>query len=182
MARESIRKKVFKRIEVKDSIGVEFSKEDNEQIFVLAQEIKNNFEMKNKHIEYLEKVMQRLCPNILGVAGVLIGAKLLSHAGSLKRLMELPTGTLQLLGAEKALFRHIRRKTKPPKYGVIINHPILIKAKEKGKAARVVASALSIAAKVDYFKGEYMAEKLLKDIERKLNPEINEEKNNNNKK
>ena len=112
-----------------------------------------------------------MLPNFHYIAGPLIGAKLLEHAGSVKKLVEMPSSTIQLLGAEKALFRHITKGTKSPKHGLIINHPIVQKAKDKGKASRLLADKLSIAIRIDYFKGEFKADKLLEEIKKKLNLE-----------
>jgi len=86
---------------------------------------------------------------------------------SLKHLAMLPASTIQLLGAEKALFRHIKTGSRSPKHGIIINHSIVQKAKrnEKGKAARMLADKLSICAKLDYFKGEFKAKEYKKELE-----------------
>ena len=102
---------------------------------------------------YLESLMNELCPRTLKCATALIGARLIDRAGSLKRLAQLPSSTIQVLGAEKALFRHIKTGSKSPKFGVIFAHPNVSNAmgKDKGKAARKVASEISKTIKVDYF-------------------------------
>ena len=81
----------------------------------------------------------------------------------------LPASTIQLLGAEKALFRHIKTNAKSPKHGIIINHQFVQKAqrKNKGKAARILADKLSLCARLDYFKGEFKGEEYKKELERK---------------
>jgi nucleolar protein 56 len=119
---------------------------------------------------YLQFVMKEYCPNMLAMAGALVGAKLLREAGSLKRLVEFPSSTIHLLGAEKALFRHLKSGARPPKYGILLQHPIVNNAKrdDKGKAARVLADKISIAVKIDYFKGEFIGDKLLEDVKKKL--------------
>jgi len=125
------------------------------------------------HLAYLEERMTELTPNIKKVAGAIIGAKLLALAGSLARLSRLPSSTVQLLGAETALFRHLRnRNARPPKHGVIFNHTTLQRAPKdmRGKVARVLADKISIASKIDYFKGEYMGDELVRQIEEKLAP------------
>ncbi|MBI5391799.1 ATP-binding protein, partial [Candidatus Woesearchaeota archaeon] len=96
-----------------------------------------------------------LCPNLSTTATSLIGARLISHAGSLKRLAELPSSTVQVLGAEKSLFRHLKTGSKPPRFGVLFQHPLVAEAAEnlKGKTARKLASKISIAVKQDYFRG-----------------------------
>jgi len=120
--------------------------------------------------KYLERKMTELCPNMTAVAGYLIGAKLLAYAGSTKRLAELPSSTIQLLGAEKALFRHITRNSLPPKYGVLHEHPMIARARKQdhGKVARLLADKISIASRVDYFKGAFIGDKLKEEIEKRF--------------
>ena len=79
----------------------------------------------------------------------------------------MPSSTIQLLGAEKALFIHLLKKTKPPKHGVLFDHPLVIShnKKEQGKIARAIADKISIAVKLDYFKGDFLGNKLRKELE-----------------
>lgn len=141
-----------------ESVGARFDKKDIEPITKLAEEIKRLMELKEREKDYLESIMGKYCPNLKEVAGVNIAAELIAHTGSLERLAEMSSSTIQLLGAEKALFRHLKNKSSScPKHGIIINHPLLVSAKQKehGRIARHLASAISISAKVDYFhKGE----------------------------
>jgi nucleolar protein 56 len=149
----------------KDSMGAELSKDDLEPVLELARETKSLFGLKIRHEKYLEKIMEGLCPNITAVAGSLIGAKLIAHAGSLFSLVKMPASTIQLLGAERALFRHIRTGSRCPKYGLIFNHHIVSQATNKGKAARILADKISIASRVDYFEGEFIGNKLRWELE-----------------
>jgi nucleolar protein 56 len=82
----------------------------------------------------------------------------------------MPASTLQILGAEKALFRHIKSGARPPKHGLIHEHQFLQNAKknEIGKKSRALADKLSIAVKVDFFKGEFIGKKLKKELEEKF--------------
>jgi nucleolar protein 56 len=156
---------------LKGEMGVELKREDMEEMYSFAAEIWRLHELKNKEEEYLGKLMKELCPNLKEVAGTIIGARLISLAGSLKRLSEMPASTIQVLGAEKAMFRHVRNKnSRPPKYGVIHEHPLIMKAKRPmhGKIARTLADKICLAAKVDYFKGEFIGEKLRIDLEEKF--------------
>ncbi|MBW2995630.1 C/D box methylation guide ribonucleoprotein complex aNOP56 subunit, partial [Candidatus Woesearchaeota archaeon] len=150
------------------SMGSDLNSSNIQPIFELAKKLKFLYELKEQQTKYLEKMMQETCPNVTAITGSLLGAKLLAHAGSLSHLAELPSSTVQLLGAEKALFRHIRAGTKAPKHGIIIEHPLVSDSKNKGKAARMIANKLSIAAKVDLYKGEFIGDKLRKDLENKL--------------
>lgn len=152
------------------SMGADLAKKDIEQIMQFAQHIVSLYDLRAQNEAYIESLMKGLCPNLLHLAGPLIGAKLLMHAGGLLQLCEFPASTVQLLGAEKALFRHLRTGAKPPKYGILLNHPIVATAPKdkKGKAARVLADKIAIAAKVDYFKGDFIADKLEKKIKSQI--------------
>ena len=151
-----------------ESMGADLDESDVKQILHLANEIIKLNELKEKDEKYLEKTMEENCPNIQKVAGTLIGAKLISLAGSFKHIAELPASTIQLLGAEKAFFRHLKTGAKTPKHGIIIQHYLVQKSRNKGKAARLLADKISIASKIDFFKGEFIGDKLLKEIEKKL--------------
>ena len=113
--------------------------------------------------------MKKLLPNFSKLAGTLIGAKILSISGSLDRLVKLPASTIQILGAEKALFQHLKTGSKPPKYGLLYQHPMVKKAKpdHKGKVARILAAKLSLALKVDYFTKRDISEELEKGLDEK---------------
>lgn len=146
------------------------SEEDYDMIRTTAKEVKRLYELKDEQLDYVQRVMQKYCPNTLAITGVSIGGKLISELGSIRKMSTVPSSTIQLLGAEKALFRHLKSGAKPPKYGYIINHPFILKAKrnEKGKVARMLADKISIAAKIDYFKGEFIGEELKNQIKNKF--------------
>ncbi len=167
---KSNKERLMKELKIKDSMGSELKKEDLNEILELAKQAFNLYELREKHESYLEKIMEKYCKNMKYLAGTLIAAKLLAQAGSLKKLVLFPASTIQMLGAEKALFRHITTGARTPKYGIIMQHPFVQNAKKdnKGKAARILADKISIAAKLDYFKGEFKADKLKKEIEEKL--------------
>lgn len=162
---------ILKEKKKKESMGAEFSKENIDPILNLSREIINLHKFKDSQLKYLENIMEKICPNMITITGVSIGAKLLEHAGSLKRLAEMPASTIQLLGAEKALFRHIKnKKNLPPKHGLLHEHPFISQSKKKehGKIARALADKIAIAVRVDYFKGEFIGDKLRKQLEKKI--------------
>lgn len=146
----------------KECMGADLDKKDIDIILELARMINENYALRKSLEKYLEQAMQEICPNIAAITGALLGAKLLAFAGSLKRLSELPASTIQLLGAEKALFRHIRGLGKSPKHGILVQHPLMEKTKlsDRGKVARALADKISIASKVDYFKGKFVGDEL----------------------
>lgn len=158
------------KIRKEDSMGANISNDDLKPIMALAEQLNSLYQLKEKQKEYLENLMKKTCPNLLEVAGPLIGAKLIGHAGSLKHLTEIPASIVQLLGAEKALFRHMKTGARPPKYGLIYSHQLIAQAKKKdqGKVARGLADKISIAIKVDHFKGEFIGDKLRKQLENKF--------------
>ncbi|MEM4397500.1 MAG: hypothetical protein QW757_02645 [Candidatus Woesearchaeota archaeon] len=162
---------LIKDLDIKNSMGKELQKSDNEQILNLAKTIQLLLKEKEQKEKYLETLIKENCPNLNEIAGFLISGKLISLAGSLKNLAFIPSSTVQLLGAEKALFRHmINKNAKPPKHGIIHEHSLLQKASKenKGKVARALADKILLAAKVDYFKGEFIGDKLKKDLEEKF--------------
>ena len=149
---------LMKKYKIKDTMGTELKKEDFSAILSLSSLILDLFKQKEKKEKYLEKLMQKNCPNLTTLAGYSVGAQLISKAGSLKSLVMMPASTVQLLGAEKALFRHmLNKKARPPKHGLILQHELLQKAKKqnRGKVARGLADKIAIAVKVDYFKGKF---------------------------
>lgn len=155
-------------IDEKDSMGANLSEKDVSAIMMLASQASNIYKLIEYHEDYLKRLENEACPNFTEVAGTTIAAKLIAHAGSLKRLVEMPASTIQVLGAEKALFRHIRNKKRnlPPKYGILREHQLIQKSREEmhGKAARSLADKLSIAIRIDYFKGKFIGDKLKKEL------------------
>ena len=150
------------------SMGYDLKKEDLEtieELFKLLKEIKKK---ENDVEKKIEKKMKEFAPNLSKVATPILGAKLIYLSGSLKKLSELPSSTIQLLGAEKALFRHLRTGARPPKYGILLFHPLMNKTKKKGKLARVLASKIAIASRVDFYGKEFIGDKLLKEVEEKI--------------
>jgi len=154
----------------KTVMGAELEKEDVNAIINLANHINELYSYKQSLEDYIENLMKELCPNLLAITGASIGSKLIRHTGSLERLAVLPASTIQILGAEKALFRHLVKKTKMPKHGIIFQHPLISKVNkdERGKAARALANKISIAAKVDRFKGKFIAEQLLHELHKRF--------------
>ncbi|NHV98723.1 MAG: hypothetical protein HA496_03645 [Thaumarchaeota archaeon] len=120
-----------------------------------------------KHIGML---MDETAPNLSTVIGPLLGARLISKTGSISKLASLPASTIQVLGAEKALFRALRKRGRPPKHGIIFQHPFVHMSPKKirGKVARLLASRIAIAARVDCFSGRFIGDELKKDIENRL--------------
>ena len=124
-------------------------------------EIMNNYaksihelQKSRKNIEnYIDHKMESIAPNLRLLVGPTLGAKLISHAGGINRLALYPSSTVQIMGAEKALFRHLKSGDRPPKYGLIYQHPQVRGAKwwNRGKIARMLAGRISLAVRRDVF-------------------------------
>lgn len=172
LIQEKSRRQLLEQLKLSENstMGSDLKEEDLKPVLVLASQISAINELKEKQLSYLEKIMVSYCRNLNELCGTSLGAKLLSMAGSLKRLALLPSSTIQLFGAEKALFRHLTRKSRPPKHGIILNHPFVQNApkQRRGKAARMLADKISMCARLDYFKGGFLAPKYKKELEEKL--------------
>ena len=116
------------------------------------------------------KSLKQVAPNMAAVVGASLSARLISIAGSLDNLAKMPASTLQVLGAEKALFRSLKTGARPPKHGVIFQHTAIHQSPrwQRGKIARTLAGKLSIAARVDAFHGDFIGEKLRDNVNKKV--------------
>jgi len=154
----------------KQSLGTEISTYDMNPISQLALFGVEILKIKDNLETYIEESMKEVAPNIQCLVGSLLGARLIALAGSLEDLAKSSSGTIQVLGAEKALFRHLRSGEDPPKHGVIFQSPYIHSSKkhQRGKIARALAGKLTIAARVDFFSGEFIGTTLLADLEKKV--------------
>ncbi|KAG9231067.1 putative nucleolar protein 58 [Amylocarpus encephaloides] len=133
------------------SMGTEITEEDLENIKLLAEQVVGYTEYRQQLSSYLTSRMQALAPNATELVGELVGARLISHAGSIMSLAKSPASTIQILGAEKALFRALKTKHDTPKYGLIYHASLVGQAtgKNKGKIARMLAAKTAIGLRVD---------------------------------
>lgn len=133
------------------SMGTEITDEDLENITMLADQVLSLSEYRIQLSEYLKNRMNAIAPNLTVLVGELVGARLISHAGSLMNLAKHPASTIQILGAEKALFRALKTKHDTPKYGLIYHASLIGQAsnKSKGKIARMLATKAALGLRVD---------------------------------
>ncbi|MFW9937771.1 MAG: C/D box methylation guide ribonucleoprotein complex aNOP56 subunit [Candidatus Thorarchaeota archaeon] len=119
---------------------------------------------------YLDNLMEKFAPNLTTLVGSLIGAKLISKAGNLKKLAYMPASRIQLLGAEKALYRFLKTGEKQPKHGLIFQWNLIRGSRpwNRGKISRLISGKIGITAKVDYFGGDFIADSISKEIEDKI--------------
>jgi nucleolar protein 56 len=142
------------------STGAEIKGLDLEMVKNFAGSIKSLQDTKKFLTDYVEQKMNEIAPNLSDLVGSLLGAKLVAHAGSLERLAMLSSSTVQIIGAEKALFRHLKTGERPPKHGLIYQFPEIRSAKWwlKGKIARALAAKISLAVRKDVYSGEFDAD------------------------
>jgi nucleolar protein 56 len=120
----------------------------------LADQVVLQSDLRRVLADHIEAAMEVVAPNIKELLTAAVGARLIAKAGSLARLATMPASTIQVLGAEKALFRALKTGARPPKHGILFQHPLIHSAPkwQRGKIARAVASKVAIAAKIDYFR------------------------------
>lgn len=163
---------IAKKIEQKssESIGANFDELDIEALNTCVDRIRDLQSTREEIHEYLEGLMDEVAPNLKTLAGSLIGARLISLAGGLEDLAKMPSSTVQVLGAEKALFRSLKKGAKPPKHGVIFQHPEIRGSPQeiRGNIARALAGKLTIAARVDAMSGKFVGDKLEKEFEERV--------------
>ena len=149
------------------SIGAEMSPEDEERVRNVAREGLRLIKLKREQENYIKELMSIEAPNLSAIAGPILGAKLISLAGGLEKLARLPASTIQVLGAEKALFRFFRTGRGAPKHGIIFQHPYVHGSPrwQRGKIARLLAAKIAIAARIDYFSREDRSSELRKALE-----------------
>ena len=137
----------------------------------IAKQVLDFHELRKKLEEHVETEMQVIAPNLSAILGTAVGARILGRAGSLKKMASLPASTIQVLGAEKALFRSLKTGSQPPKHGLLFQHAMVHAAPrwQRGKIARAVAAKAVIAARVDVY-GEGLNQTLLD----KLNIRVDE--------
>jgi nucleolar protein 56 len=152
------------------SMGADIAETDLTQIQALCESILSLNQLRQGLERYLDKAMEEVAPNVKALAGSLLGARLIAIAGGLINLAKLPASTIQVLGAEKALFRSLKTGTRPPKHGILFQHAYLHDAKKwhRGKIARALAGKLAIAARIDAFGGRFAGEELKADLERRI--------------
>ena len=159
------------KIDIPESMGSDIDPQDAEVMKQMASNVLSSMEARQTLEKFVQTRMKEFAPNTAQIAGPLIGARLISLAGGMERLAKMPTSTVQILGAEKAFFKHIKEKVNPPKHGIIFQNPLIHRAPywQRGNIARLLASKISIAIKVDHFgEGKMIADELALDIEKKV--------------
>ena len=135
------------------SRGGEISDENLAIVKLLAQRMLDMLDLRKNLEDHLEKEMNTVAPNLAAILGTGVAARMLARTGSLKKLASLPASTIQVLGAERALFRSLKTGAPPPKHGLLFQHALVHAAPrwQRGKIARAVAAKAVIAARVDVY-------------------------------
>ena len=138
------------------SMGSEISEADLINIKYFSDRVENLIKYREKLNNYLKNKTNKLAPNTSALVGEIVTARLISHSGSLSTLAKYPASTIQILGAEKALFRALKTRSATPKYGLLYHSSFIGKAKmkNKGKISRYLANKLAMCSRIDCFSGE----------------------------
>lgn len=146
---EDIAEQVKEAAEI--SMGTEILKDDENHLKTLAKSVVEISDYRANLAEYLKNRMAAVAPNLTVLVGELVAAKLIAHSGSLMNLAKQPASTIQILGAEKALFRALKTKKNTPKYGLIYNASVVGQAKNnlKGKVSRTLANKCALCVRYD---------------------------------
>ncbi|XP_059477448.1 nucleolar protein 56 [Neocloeon triangulifer] len=157
----------------RSSMGMDISPVDLINIEMFAKRVVALADYRKSLSHYLNSKMESVAPNLATLIGDQVGARLISHAGSLTNLAKYPASTLQILGAEKALFRALRTRSNTPKYGLLFHSSFIGRAgpKDKGRISRYIANKCSIAARLDCFADiptNVFGEKLKQQVEDRL--------------
>lgn len=152
------------------SFGAPLTASEKQAIRHLADAVLALDDGRKKLEAFTSTESSRVLKNLAHLLDGLVAARLLSMAGSLEKLAQMPASTLQVIGAEKALFKHLRSGTAPPKHGVIFQSSLIRGAPvaQRGKIARALSAKLAIAVKADAFTGNFIAPKLKTDLEKRL--------------
>jgi len=148
------------------SRGGDISEKNLNIVQSMAKQMLDLHELRKNLEEHVESEMNIVAPNISAILGTAVGARILGRAGNLTKLASMPASTVQVIGAEKALFRALKTGSQPPKHGLLFQHTLVHAAPrwQRGKIARAIAAKAVIAARVDVY-GEGLNETLLEKLD-----------------
>lgn len=181
-SRENITKELLSQLEIPEkkieliqqaiskSQGGDLTVESSESLKILASEVIKLSELRTNLSSTVENLMEILAPNLKNILTAIIGARLIAKAGSLLRLAQMPSSTIQIIGAEKALFRALKTGTRPPKHGLIFQHPSVNSAPkwQRGKIARALSSKIAIAVRIDVYRKGALDNSLLDKLTKRI--------------
>lgn len=149
-------------VDEEDSTGIPLTGRDQEMLERFAAQVRDSHRFRDDLETYIDDLAAAVAPNLATVCGGVLAARLVSLAGSLEDLAKMPSSTIQVLGAEKAMFRHVRGEGEAPKHGVLFMHPTVRKLPDskRGKMARVLANKAAIAARLDQYGTDFRGDEL----------------------
>lgn len=153
-----------------ESTGMPITEEDAEMLQRFAAHLDHEYTLRDDLEEYVDQTASKVVPNLTAVLGGLLAARLLSLAGSLENLAKMPASTIQVLGAEKAMFRHMRGEGSAPKHGVLFMHEHVqnIPSGKSGDMARFIANKAAIAARLDQYGGDFKGDSLREEVDERF--------------
>ena len=164
----SFKKRAAERVAAaaEGSMGAAFDADDLGMIQAFTENVLSLYRGRDELSEYISGLTEEMAPNVAYLAGPVLGARLIQRAGSLRRMAMMPASTIQVLGAEKAMFRALKTKARPPKHGLLFQHPYVHGAprNRRGSRARSLAAKIAIAARADVFSGEFIADDLRRQL------------------
>jgi len=181
-SRENISKELLTKLEVPEkkiemiqlaiskSQGGDLTVESSESLKILASQVIKLSELRTNLSSTIENLMETLAPNLKNILTATIGARLIAKAGSLAKLAQMPSSTIQIIGAEKALFRALKTGTRPPKHGLLFQHTSINSAPkwQRGKIARALSSKIAIAIRIDVYRNASLDNSLLDQLTKRI--------------
>ncbi len=172
LEKEGLSKERAKRVEeaAGRSIGAELRDFDIEKIRSLCAQALELYKLRQSLQDYSASVVGEVAANTQALVGSLLTARLVALAGGITNLAKMPASTIQVLGAEKALFRALKTGASPPKHGIIFQEALVHSAKkwQRGKISRALAGKLAIAARTDAFSSRYIGDALKADLSKRV--------------
>lgn len=152
------------------SQGGDLTPESSESLKILASQVIKLSELRTSLSDTIENLMETLAPNIKNILTATIGARLIAKAGSLSKLAQMPSSTIQIIGAEKALFRALKTGTRPPKHGLLFQHPSVHAAPkwQRGKIARALSSKIAIGVRIDVYRNASLDTSISEKLNRRI--------------
>ncbi len=181
-SRENITSELLTQLDVPDkkielikqaiskSQGGRLTDESAKSLRILASQVIQLSELRTDLSDSVENLMEILAPNLKNILTAIIGARLIAKAGSLLKLAQMPSSTIQIIGAEKALFRALKTGARPPKHGLLFQHPSVNSAPkwQRGKIARALSAKIAIAVRIDVYRNASLDNSLLDKLTKRI--------------
>lgn len=155
---------------ISKSQGGSLTDESAESLRILSSQVIQLSELRTDLSNSVENLMEILAPNLKNILTAIIGARLIAKAGSLLKLAQMPSSTIQIIGAEKALFRALKTGARPPKHGLLFQHPSVNSAPkwQRGKIARALSAKIAIAVRIDVYRNASLDNSLLDQLTKRI--------------